>query len=227
VSPRTETRAHSCSLQNDDEHICSIAQGCIPPVRQHDSVVYGHSHSPRVALVPLLLKLGLCVCIKPAKSVSRNCKSASSRLSSSQWPCRCRACSRQAALLLHHTFRRQRSLRPCCFEPTKRLRLALQPSPGLALVDILGNQISLDRCLQSVPLCCGCHHRSLRNSRCFRQPTDQLSPFLAARARIRPASTRAPLQLVKTVENPQCLCPCSFEEPSPARQIAHGQRPSF
>lgn len=62
---------------------------------------YGHSHLPRVRPCPASLKLGLCVCIKPAKSVSRICESASSRQSSSKLPCHRRACFRQAALLCH------------------------------------------------------------------------------------------------------------------------------
>jgi hypothetical protein len=71
---------------------CSIGRHLIP---------YGHSHLPRVRSCPASLKLGLCLCIKPAKSVSRICESASSRQSSSKLPCHRRACFRQAALLSH------------------------------------------------------------------------------------------------------------------------------
>jgi hypothetical protein len=67
-----------------------------------------------------------------------------------------------------------------------RLAFPVLP-PGLTLLDILGEQISLDRCLQSLSLprcCCGRHHRPLRIiALCFCQPTGPVSPVLAARAR--------------------------------------------
>jgi hypothetical protein len=148
----------------------------------------GHSHPPRVrpATVPLCLKLGLCLCIKPAKSVSRICKSASRRQSSSTLPCYRRACFRQAVLFLHsHQTPEKRA--PVLFRAAKRVRLALQPSPGLTLLDILGNRISLDRCLHfSLAAAAGTTITAF--SRRAHQTTGPSSPFPYSRERICPAS---------------------------------------
>jgi hypothetical protein len=83
----------------------------------------GHSHPPRVrpATVPLCLKLGLCLCIKPAKSVSRICKSASRRQSSSTLPYYRRACFRQAVLFLHFHQTPEKPA-PVLFRAAKRVR---------------------------------------------------------------------------------------------------------
>jgi hypothetical protein len=81
-------------------------------------------------------------------------------------------------------------------------------------------EISLDRCLRFLPRCCGRHHLPLRFPHSFRQPSNQLLLFSVVRARIRPASTCDPLQLVNFEENRHGLCPCGFEN-STARGRSH------
>jgi hypothetical protein len=169
----------------------------------------GHSHPPRVrpATVPLCLKLGLCLCIKPAKSVSRICKSASRRQSSSTLPCYRRACFRQAVLFLHsHQTPEKRA--PVLFRAAKRVRLALQPSPGLTLLDILGNRISLDRCLHfSLAAAAGTTITAFL--RCVHQTTGPSSPFPHSRERICPASaaTHGNLFVQATTATSSALAP--------------------
>ena len=61
--------------------------------------------------------------------MSRICKSASRRQSSSQFPSRCRACFQASCTFLSAT-RRQSTLRPHCFErPQTGVCLALSPLP--------------------------------------------------------------------------------------------------
>jgi hypothetical protein len=206
---------NSCT---SDPEGCSIGRDVMP---------YGHSHPPRVrpVLVPLCLKLGLCLCIKPAKSVSRICESASSRQSSSTLPCYRRACFRQAALCCPYIpTRRWRSLRLCCFEPAKRSRLALQPTfPSLTLLDILGGVESaltgaytLSRAAAGTIVHC-CFHAVFANQ------LARLRRFWFLASAFCQASACDSVQLVHSDDNRHFLCPCSCEDPPSARQIAHDQ----
>jgi hypothetical protein len=152
---------------------------------------------PGSALVPRLLKLGLCLCIKPAKSVLRMCESASLPRVVNQARSRCASVALvldklHCIFLCHHASDAGKALRLRRFESPKRALLGTSSPPRSDAARHLGGSKSAltGAYSLSLPRCCGRHHRPLRIALCFRQPTGSPSPFLAARARIFPPSAR-------------------------------------
>jgi hypothetical protein len=188
----------------------------------------GHSHPPRVrpATVPLCLKLGLCLCIKPAKSVSRICESASSRQPSSTLPCYRRACFRQAVLCCPYIpTRRLRSLRLRCFEPAKRAPLGASAHlPQSDTLDILGGIESALTGAYILSLVLRPALLSTAISTLFpptNWPVFTVSGFWRARFVKRPLATQCNSFIQTTTATSLALAPVKIHPR--ARQIAHDQ----
>lgn len=107
---------------------CSIGRHLIP---------YGIATCPLFALVPLLLSWG-CACVS---SLPRACRASVNLPRVLNHERSCRAIVALVFDKLHCFYiliRRRNSLRLRCFELAKKARLAIQPSPGLTLLDVLG-----------------------------------------------------------------------------------------
>jgi hypothetical protein len=193
---------------------------------------------PGSALVPRLLKLGLCLCIKPAKSVSRMCESAClprvvnqarSRRVSVALVCR------QAALhctalhcifLCHHASDARPALRLHRFEsPPKRALLGTSSPPWSdAARHLGGQQISLDRCLHSLSLVAAdgtivhCELHSVSANQLARR---RLFWLLARAFSHCPLATHDPPQLVNFLHHRHCLCLCAAYGPSTLQGRSH------